>query len=147
MAGKASVAELAPLRDSMVSASSDCAIGDSSLPSASHHMGHGQMGLHPMSHRHSCLIKQTFRWLCVHRELIRTALVVEVLFCVLCAIVHMMWSCCLKTQEEGSSNAELKAPLTESASAYMPADDRDHLNLVGSRDELKIRSVPSLKNL
>ena len=51
---------------------------------------------------------------------------VEVLFCVLFVIVHMTWSCCLKTQssEEASSNAELKAPLIESASAYMPADDR-----------------------
>ena len=126
MAGKASAAELAPLRDSMVSASSDYAMDESFLPSASYHMGHGHMGLHPMSHRHRCLIEQTFRWLCAHREVIRTALMVEVMLCVLFAAVHMIWSCCLKTQssEQGSSNPELKAPLIESASAYMPAEDR-----------------------
>jgi hypothetical protein len=54
------------------------------------------------------------------------ALVVELVLCALFVTVHLMWSCCLKAQssEEDSSDAELKAPLIESASAYAPADER-----------------------
>ncbi|DBA86607.1 TPA: hypothetical protein ACH3X1_005076 [Trebouxia sp. C0004] len=133
MALKGSAQDLAPLRDSMISAASDYAMIDSSesLPSDSghishRHMDHGHMGHHHMGHGHSCFIRQTYRWLCHHKDLIRMALVVELVLCALFACVHLMWSCCLKAQslEEGSSDAELKAPLIESASAYAPADER-----------------------
>lgn len=133
MALKGSAQDLAPLRNSMISAASDYAMIDSpeSLPSDSHHisrghMDHGHMGHHHMGHAHSCFIRQTYRWLCHHKELIRMALVVELVLCALFASLHLMWSCCLKAQssEEDSSDAELKAPLIESASAYAPADER-----------------------
>jgi len=54
------------------------------------------------------------------------ALFVELVLCAMFAIVHMVWSCCVKTQSSGedSSEAELKAPLIESASAYTQADER-----------------------
>ncbi len=54
------------------------------------------------------------------------ALVVELVLCALFATVHLMWSCWLKahSSEGDSSDAELKAPLIESASAYAPADER-----------------------
>lgn len=54
------------------------------------------------------------------------ALVVELMLCAMFASVHLVWSSCLKAQssQEGSSDAELKAPLIESASAYAPADER-----------------------
>ena len=132
MALKGSAQDLTPLRDSMISAASDYAMTDSSesLPSDSHyishgHMDHGHMSHHHMGHGHSCFIRQTYRWLCHHKEIIRMALVVELVLCALFASVHLMWSCCLKTQssEEDSSDAELKAPLIESASAYAPADE------------------------
>jgi len=99
----------------------------SDSPHSSHrHMDHGHMYHHHMGHGHSCFIRQTYRWLCHHKELIRMALVVELVLCALFVTVHLMWSCCLKAQssEEDSSDAELKAPLIESASAYAPADER-----------------------
>lgn len=132
MAVKGSAQDLAPLRDSMISASSDYATVDLAEPlsSGSHHMGHhghhmGHHG-HHMGHGHKCLIRQTYRWLCHHKEFIRMALVIELVLCLLFGIVHMVWSCCLKAQilEECSSESELKTPLIESAAAYAPADER-----------------------
>ncbi len=132
MALKGSAQDLAPLRDGMISAASDDAMVEASdsSPSDSRHTSHrhgdhGHMGHGHMGHGHS-FIRQTYRWLCHHKELIRMAVVVELLLCALFASVHLMWSCCLKAQssEEGSSDAELKAPLIESASAYAPADER-----------------------
>ena len=84
------------------------------------------MGHHHMGHGHKCLFRQTYRWLCHHREVIRMALVIELVLCAMFAAAHLVWSCCLKTQSSDGVDidSDLKAPLIESASSYTPADQK-----------------------
>ena len=107
----------------MISAASDYAMIDVDESSAhdSHHTSH-----HHMGPRHKCFIRQTYRWLCHHKELIRVALVVELVLCAVFGMVHLVWSCCITSQQqnEDDSPSDLKAPLIESASAYAPQDER-----------------------
>lgn len=104
MAAKPSGTDLGPLRDSMISAASEYAMidADESSKHSQHHM-----------HHH-------------HGQLIRTALVVELVLCFLFGIVHLVWSCCLKSHfaDEDDAPSDLKAPLIKSAKDYPPQDGR-----------------------
>ena len=105
----------------MISAANDYSMIDDVIPSEGFHMGH-----HHMGPGHKCLLRQTYRWLCHHREVIRMALVIELVLCAMFAAVHLVWSCCLKTQssDDVEADSDLKAPLIESASSYTPADQK-----------------------
>lgn len=114
--------ELMSLGDALVTAADDYSmLGDmillDDLHMDGHHMGPG----------HKCLFRQTYRWLCHHKDVIRMALVVELILCAVFAAVHLVWSCCVNTEsntEGAESDSDLKAPLIESASAYTSADER-----------------------
>ena len=101
----------------------DYSMLDDMIAAEEAHMSH-----HHMGSGHRCLLRQTYRWLCQHREVIRTALVIELVLCAIFAAVHLVWSCCLKPQSSGDIDVEsgsaLKAPLIESASAYTSADQQ-----------------------
>lgn len=102
----------------MMSTADDYDMIDDMLPSGGSHMGHMDPG-------HKCLYRQAYRWLCHHREVIRTALVIELVLCAMFAAAHLIWSCCLKTQSaQADSDLDLKAPLIESASSYIPDDQK-----------------------
>lgn len=113
--------ELTLLRDSTMSMADDYSMIDDTITSGGSHMGH-----HHMDPGHKCLYRQTYRWLCHHREVIRMALVIELVLCAMFAAAHLIWSCCLKAQssDEVEADSDLKAPLIESASSYIPADQK-----------------------
>lgn len=113
--------ELMPMRQSLMSAANDYSMIDDVIPSEGSHMGH-----HHMGPGHKCLLRQTYRWLCHHREVIRVALVIELVLCAMFAAAHLVWSCCLKTHssDDIEADSDLKAPLIESASSYTPADQK-----------------------
>lgn len=113
-----SASELMPSTVSMVE---DYDMIDDMLPSGGSHMGH-----HHMDPGHNCLYRQTYRWLCHHREVIRMALVIELVLCAMFAAAHLIWSCCLKAQssDDVEADSDLKAPLIESASSYIPDDQK-----------------------
>ena len=116
-----SASELMPLRDSMMSTADDYNMIDGMMPSGGSHMGHRHM-----DPGHNCLYRQTYRWLCHHREVIRMALVMELVLCAMFAAAHLIWSCCLKAQssDDAEADSDLKAPLIESASSYIPDDQK-----------------------
>ena len=134
-----------PLRDSMISAAADYNMLDDMIPSDGTHMPALHMGHRHMGFRHKCLYRQVYRWLCHHKESIRTALIIELILCTLFAATHLIWSCCLKTRSlEGlESDAGLKAPLIESA-AYYTADDHKTVisplwaHVMGSKSEVSV---------
>ena len=113
--------ELMPMTDSIVSAANDYSMVDDVIPSGGSHMGHHRMG-----HGQKCLFRQTYKWLCHHREVIRTALVIELVLCAMFAAAHLVRSCCLKTQSSNDveADSDLQAPLIESASSYTSADQK-----------------------
>ena len=124
----------------MVSAANDYGMLDDMIPSPGSHMGS-----HHMGPGHKCLFRQTYRWLCQHREVIRMALVIELVLCAMFAAVHLVWSCCLKAQssDDVESDSDLKAPLIESASAYTPADQKLIISplwakVIGSKSDISL---------
>ena len=110
----------------MVSAANDFNMLNDMLPSEDPHMVGHPMGGHHMGHKHKCLFRQTYRWLCRHKEVIKMALVVELVLCAMFAAIHIVWSCCVKSQssDDLESPSDLMAPLIESASAYTPDDQK-----------------------
>lgn len=111
------------MRDSMTSVAMDFGMLDDIISKES-----GHMGSHHMAPGHKCLFRQMYNWLCHHRDVIRMALVIELMLCAMFAAGHLVWSCCLKPQSSGDidveSDSDLKAPLIESASAYTSADQK-----------------------
>lgn len=107
----------------MISAAMDYGMLDDMISAEEAHMGRHHMGA-----GHKCLFRKTYKWLCQHRDVIRTALVIELALCAMFAAVHLVWSCCCKPQSSDDvrveSNSDLKAPLIESASAYTSADQK-----------------------
>ena len=133
--------ELMPMRDSMISAANDYnMLGDGILSEGSANdynmlgdaiLSEGSnMGHHHMGPGHKCLFRQTYRWLCHHREVIRMALVIELVLCAMFAAAHVVWSCCLKAQssDDVEADSDLKAPLIESASSYNLADQKSTIS-------------------
>ena len=111
--------ELMSLGDTLITAADDYNMLDDMILSDDPHMDG-----HHMGHRHKCLFRQTYRWLCHHKDVIRMALVVELILCAVFAAVHVVWSCCVNTESSGDAESNLKAPLIESASAYTTADEK-----------------------
>lgn len=107
----------------MISAAMDYGMLDDMISADEAHMGR-----HHMGPGHKCLFRKTYKWLCQHRDVIRTALVIELVLCAMFAAVHLVWSCCSKPQSSDDSHvgldSDLKAPLIESASSYMSADEK-----------------------